>query len=102
MFALAGATRAPSSHGPHLHMVDTTSIRAAPCNCSTVDRGALLSPGEMVLLSIFGDEICVNVIERWTDPSERTIRGWSCEFCDRIGGHATIDVVGWAARRQLI
>lgn len=60
------------------------------------------SAEDLLLLSLFAEGHCVEVIARRLDLSERTIRRRSRELCDRIGAHATIQVVAWAARRRLI
>ena len=64
--------------------------------------GEAFSVDDLLLLSLFAEGTCIAGIARRLDLSERTIRRRSRELCDRIGAHATIQVVAWAARRRLI
>ncbi|WP_298332748.1 LuxR C-terminal-related transcriptional regulator [Haloactinopolyspora sp.] len=60
------------------------------------------TPDELALISLFADGLCIEAIARRLDLSDRTIRRRSRALCDRLGVVSTIQVVAWAARRQLI
>lgn len=70
----------------------------------TVDdsRQNVFTDEELALISLFADGLCVEAIARRLELSDRTIRRRSRALCDRLGVVSSIQVVAWAARRQLI
>ncbi|RIQ31049.1 DNA-binding response regulator [Jiangella rhizosphaerae] len=62
----------------------------------------MFSRDELALIALFAEGLCIETIARRLELSDRTIRRRSRALCDRIGATSTIQVVAWAARRQLI
>ncbi|PSK97510.1 regulatory LuxR family protein [Haloactinopolyspora alba] len=91
-FSAALAERAPVRPVPHLRV----------CPVASDDPRRVFSADELTLISLFADGLCIEAIARRLDLSDRTVRRRSRALCDRLGVSSTIQVVAWAARRQLI
>lgn len=74
----------------------------AEAGAAGVTRREVFNRDELALISLFAEGLCIETIARRLELSERTIRRRSRALCDRIGVTSTIQVVAWAARRQLI
>lgn len=88
----------PPSGTPELPDTPAPTDRPTPQNA----HQNMFTRDELALISLFADGLCIEAIARRLDLSDRTIRRRSRALCDRLGVVSTIQVVAWAARRQLI
>jgi DNA-binding NarL/FixJ family response regulator len=61
-----------------------------------------LSDEDVALLSLLAEGLPLDVVARKLCTSERTVRRRTRHICDRLGFHAPIQAVVWAAQRGIL
>jgi DNA-binding NarL/FixJ family response regulator len=69
-------------------------------NVSTNRAG--LEREDVALLRLLSEGLPVESVARRLDLSDRTVRRRTRSICDRLGFHAPVQAIVWAARRGLL